>query len=312
MPDELISATGDPLPPNPGDPINPEGDLGGNPSPATDIPGKDEPDPGAGDEDEGFIEKDGVKYYKSFDKHPEWRDLQDTRKSVKGILADNGYNDMSELIADLQAGNSLAELLGTKDAGYVQELTDKATKWEKAEEYWAEQEALKLREGETKEETIERLEKSLRSERDARQEDRHGFEEMRATEEKLRAFNGDMSYMVEKSELGDTAKNILKLHLGVDNPMDDVDIGDRKSVRETAHTMIQQFADFIKAERQAAVDEYVKGRSSITPTPKPGSGNIPAVNDKRIDVKGKRPDEALDAANSVITEALTKMWKVAS
>jgi len=294
--------------------VNPEG-TGGAPSPTT-TPGENEPGSGAGDhgtEIPEFIEKDGQKFYRSFDAHPKWRELQDTNKAVRGILEEKGYNDISDLVSDLNDGATLAELLGTRDAAKVQEQLDKAKRWEEAEEYWAEQEEAKLREGETKDETLARYEKQLKEERAARQNDRQQFEEDRATEEQLARFNHDLTSVVDRmDDLSDNAKAVLKLHLGVNNPMDELDITDRKGVRDTAQSMATVFSDLIKAERQNAVDAYVRGQSTIVPTPPAGAGaggGSGSVSNKAVEVKeGMSDEEAFEQANLRLTETLTKMW----
>ena len=96
---------------------------------------------GTSESDLEFIEKDGVKYYRSFDKHPEWRTLKDTKSAIDSILEDHGFTSMEELTEGLKSGLTLAELIGTTDANKVQDILDKAQKWDSAEEYWAEQEA---------------------------------------------------------------------------------------------------------------------------------------------------------------------------
>lgn len=272
-------------------------------TPPTAEPGqKPAADPGAVTD---FVEKDGVKYYRSFDKHPEWRGLKDTKTAVSEILEDNGYADFDELVSDLKTGRSLADLIGTSDANKVQSLLDKAQKWDAAEEYWAEQEAKKLEKGETQEETIARLKKEKQELLDAQRTDRKSREAADNKAYHLSRFNDDVSDLVDSTaDLTDVEKSILKLHLGVDNPMDEVDIADRKAVRTTAKDAIAKFTEFIKGVRQAAVDAYADGKSKITPTPQAAAEQTQVVNPNpsKVDVKGKSMEEAFATANKLLIE----------
>lgn len=301
-------------PGKPGTPPDPNalpGDAGDTP-PAT-PPGEKPPEPPAGTgEVPDFIEKDGVKYYKAFDKHPEWRELKDNKTAIQGILDENGYRNLDELISDLQSGRSLADLLGTNDANTVQSLLDKSAKWDAAEEYWAEQKAKQLEEGETKEETITRLKKEKKELEDARRTDADKFTHTEEARRQIEAFNRDVSDMVDSVDgLTDAEKSVLRLHLGVDNPMDEVTIGDRKAVRSTAQGVISKFTEFVKAVRQSAVDEYVKGQSKIIPTPQPGAEQSPVVTEQRVDVsKTSGMEEAFSTANKLILEQLKGMQGV--
>lgn len=280
---------------------------GGTP-PAADKPGQ-EPSatPGAEPPAEvDFVEKDGVKYYKSFDKHPEWRGLKDGSDALNTILADNDYANADELIADLKTGVSLVSLIGTADANKVQAILDKSQKWDAAEAHWAEEAARKQEKGETDEETIARLKREKQELQEARRQDKLTQEELGQKATQLKQFNTDVSGMVDATEgLNDAEKGVLKLYLGVNNPMDEVNIGDRKAVRATAEGVISKFTEFISGVRQAAIDDYSEGKSEITPTPPPAGDDVPAVNEGKVEVKeGTTVEEAFGQANKILIEQL--------
>jgi len=285
------------------------GDTGKAGTTLPDKSGDIKSDPGADKKVEvpDFIEQSGVKYYKGFDKHPEWRELKDAKTSLQTILDEHGYRSLDELHDDFRAGQSLAELLGSTDANQVQAILDKAQKWDAAEEYWAEKKAKELEKGETQEETIARLKKERKELEDARRKDAEKFTHTDDARRQLENFNRDVGEIVDAaSELTDAEKSVLKLHLGVDNPMDEVNIGDRKAVRSTAQNVISQFTEFVKAVRQNAVDEYTKGQSKIVPTPPAGGGEPPnpaIAGEKKIDVtKYGTMEDAFDAANKLVLE----------
>jgi hypothetical protein len=291
----------------------PENDPGqGGTPPATDTPGQ-EPSatPGAEPgEDQDFIEKDGVKYYRAFDKHPDWRSLKDSQNELSEILEDNGYASLSELVSDLKAGMSVTELLGTADANKVQALLDKSSKWDAAEEFWAEEEARKKEKGESDEDTIARLKNEKRELLNAQKTDKQKREEQAVKQGHLDRYDADVSSLVDETDLADAEKSILKLHLGVSNPMDDIDIADRKAVRATAREQISQFSEFVKGIRQAAIDEYSKGKSDLTPTPQPAGDQTPSVQEGKVKVDSNTSvEEAFGEANKIMVEAAEAMVK---
>lgn len=323
MPDEITEgATPDTTPAGdqPGDE-----DLGAksDATPTDTDAGSTPPDPAAGKEDgedtppaepPDFIEQGGVKYYKGFDKHPDWRSMKDTKDAISEVMERHGYLNVEEAIAELDSGKTLLDLLGTSDAGYVQELIDKAKTLDQYEEYWRQQKSLKLEEGETQEETIARLKKEKTELETARRDDAKAFQDSKANDENIKVFNSEISNLVSGVEnLSDNARGFLKTHLGVDNPMDEIDIRDKKTVRATAQQLISGFTELLKSERQAAVDEYAKGDSKLTPTPKPeGAGDDASVQKKTgIDAKGKSDEEAFDEANELLTKTLTQMFSAA-
>jgi len=298
------------LPPGEGDPGKvgiPATDLSGEKPPVDPETGKPAEKPPA--EELEFIEKDGVKYYKSFDKHPEWRELKDTKTAMATVLEEHGFNSIEDVVAALQRGNSLADLLGTSDANKVQAILDKADEMDRTKEYWAEKEAERKEKGETDEETIARLKNELKTEKTARRTDATDRETMDSKREQLTTFNKDVGALVDLAEgLGDSEKSMLKLHLGVDNPMDEINIGDRTAVRTTAKDVISNFTDFIKGVRQAAIDDYAAGKSEIVPAVAPTGEEVPAVKKQAVEVKeGTTIEEAVAEANKLVIEQFTNL-----
>jgi hypothetical protein len=283
--------------------------------PATTPPGdKPAADPGDGKPaaEQDFVEVEGVKYYKSFDKHPEWRGMKDGSDTLNQILEDNGYASQDELISDLNTGVSLASLIGTTDANKVQAILDKAQKWDAAEVHWAEEAARKQEKGETDEETIARLKREKQELQEARRQDKVGQEELDRKATELRTFNSDVSTIVDATEgLTSAEKTVLKLHLGVDNPMDDINIGDRKLVRATAQTAISKFQEFIKGVRQAAIDEYSDGKSDLVPAPTPEGDQTPTVETEKVKVdENTSIEEAFAESNKLLIEQLNASKEV--
>ncbi len=266
------------------------------------------PDPAAGKEDpttpkkedpKGFVEVGGKRYYASFDKHPEWDGMRASKTATNKILEEHGYSSMPELLVDLKSGLDIKALLGDADA---QTLIDNSQKWTAAEEVWAEQDAVKLEEGETQDETVKRLKdenKQIKESQKRETTDRQALEDGKNT---ITRYDTDVSTVVEASEgLTDNEKLTLKTLLGVKNPMDDVDISDAKAIRLAAKDGADKFKTFLADVKQGAIDEYSEGKSKMVPIGKSGADDVVAVDPTKIDTS-KGVDESFSQANKLLVE----------
>lgn len=278
-----------------------------------DSPGSDD-DKGAA-EDKGGVEGkdyvvvDGKRYYSSFDTHPEWRELKDARDGFNDLLEQHGYRSKEELISDLESGVDLKSVIGERDAN---ELVEAANKWAMAEEYWAEQEAKQQHEGESDEEKAARLERENAELKKAQREEKLRAEEIRESQAALKTFASEVDVAIEDAKLGKDAAEIARLYFGVNNPMDAVDVTNKKSMRLAINDGMKKFGTFVEAIKQAAIDEYADGKSDITPLPKDkgGGSNKPPVTGRAFELKeGETAEQGIMRANQQLIETLNKMGK---
>jgi len=240
-------------------------------SPADEEAEGDEPE---ADDDESAEPKKPAPY----DKDPKWKRARAAEKALNDLLGKSGYESTEELLADLQEGKSLKELVGDRDAKRIVEQANKLDEYEKI---WAADRERQQRENESPEETIERLEGKLKeqSESQARQlaDQREASDAAKAIE----AFTGTVTKVVNATEgLSEHGKTLAKQILSIENPIIDIDITDAKAVRDTAAKMMADLSNTIKAIeknaidrvrdqiRQDAINEYADGKSKIVPTKK--------------------------------------------
>jgi hypothetical protein len=262
---------------------------------------------GAGNEDvteKDFIEIEGKKYYRSFDSHPEWQELKTARDSFNDLLGKNGYKDADELMADLQTGVNLQNIVGDRNA---EELVEAANKWAQAEEYWAEQEARQQHQGESAEDRAVRLERENAELKKTRQAEKERLVAQKESEAALQKFGNEVNSAIDEAKLGSDEANIAKLFLGVDNPMDNVDVSDKRAMRVAINKGMKQFTGFVQAIKQAAIDEYATGQSKITPIAKGEGADTSIKSEAKFTVKeGETAEAAMGRANSELIEAIMK------
>ena len=262
-----------------------------------------EGDKGAAEGVEGvdFVTKDGKKFYSGFDKHPDWREMKDGQGELQGILEKNGFKDGAELTAALESGQSLQEILGDQDAATVIEASNN---WNKAEDFWAEQEAAKLKEGETEPETVTRLETEIATLKEQRKMETARNAEVKSTKDALQVFDSEVASTVDGEKLSESEAKLAKLFLGMDNPMDDVDIKSKTAVRQAVGSNLKAFKTLLTSVKQAAVDGYVSGKSEIIPV-STEVGAAPIDTGKRFTVgKDESTEQALARANTMLVDYL--------
>jgi hypothetical protein len=138
---------------------------------------------------------------------------------------------------------------------------------------------------------------------------------MEASQKLIEQYNSDVNTIVGQLEtpLADNERGMLNTLLGVNNPLNDLDISDRAAVRQTARTLATQFSEFINSVKQQTVDEYASGKSRFTVS-KPGA--TPPVGDQNQNRSDTPPvnknqskgtvDEVFGSAERELAEILLK------
>ena len=204
-----------------------------------------------------------------YDQDPKWIKARAAEKKFDDILEKHGLDSAEDLDDLVASGSSISEILGARDAKTLIEIIKQNQKdaeyLKEVKAYWAEQEALKQKDELTPEQRAEMSESKLKA-----YEKEQADKKAKATEEEsiktaLDNYSEQVDKAVESSGFEDDEAVIAKLFLGVDNPFNEVDITDKKAVRETAKTNAAKFKTFLDNVRQKAVDEYSKGKSKIVP-----------------------------------------------
>jgi len=196
--------------------------------------------------------------------------ISEAQDRVQDILDKYGYDSIEELEADHDSLKELQDTIGKHDAN---KLIQDAEYLAKVKEFWAEQDEAKKRDSETPDETIARLEREKKAteqklkDRDKADAKKREQREQQAQAKKmLKSFNSTVIGEIDNiKDLPKEYKPFLKTFLGVENPMNEINIGVKPEVRKTAKNLIKDFRSF----EQVVIKRYLDGKiemPKITPS----------------------------------------------
>lgn len=195
-------------------------------------------------------------------------------KFIAEVLDEYGLDspeDLKDFISNL---SSLKEELGDYS---LEELKENAQLMEKYQKYWAAEESKKKEEDETPEETIARLKKEKESIAKTLKREKEEQEKASESVKLLNSFNKTVKQAIEKDErLPAEYRPFAAEFLGVDNPINDIDLGDKAGVKRITKSGVKKLMDF----EQVIIKRYLKGK---TDTPKmSSSAETPPTEPKKI------------------------------
>lgn len=181
----------------------------------------------------------------------------DTDFSVEEILDEYGLDsadELKEFIADL---SGMKGKIGENDLDTLIENTKTLQRYQAQ---WAEQEEARKKENESPEETIARLEKEKKDilAKSAKNENRQ--KAAKAAENALAEFSDTVSSVASSAkELPKEYRPFLTEFMGVDNPINEVDITDKAAVRRLTKDGVKKLLAF----EQAVIKRYRAGKTEI-------------------------------------------------
>lgn len=238
-----------------------------------------------------------------YDQDPKWKSARAAEKMLNDLAEKHGI-PMEEIGDMLDAGIELKDIVGNQDA---QKLVEKAQKMDRTEEYWAEQEALQREQDESAEQTTDRVKKenvALKAEMKQKEADQKA---RLKNQQVVRDYENSVNTEVDASDLSPEAKVIARNLLGVDNPIDSIDIDDRGKVKTAVGQGIENVGKFIAQIEQNAIDKYAAGKSEITPIPKTQTSVKTAAVEKKPGNPNASLEESFAEAGEQVKAALRKM-----
>jgi len=230
-------------------------------------PGKGQPGASPTPDEHGILkDKDGKPL--PWDQQPKWKSARETEKKVQGIMEANGFESFDDLVEHIQLGKTLKGKVGDVDA--LEKTLAKAATLEKYEKYWAEQKEKQLRETETPEERADRLERELKEVKGKQDADKKAKEAETAAQKAIKEYDAEVTTLL--SELPKDQKAFLSEFLGVGNPINDIDITDKKAVKK----VVADGRKKLEAFQQATIKAYLAGKLEIPDIGTSGGGAKPA------------------------------------
>jgi hypothetical protein len=225
-----------------------------------------------------------------YDKQPKWVAARAAEKKLNDLLKANDLTDPDDLLDLVQRGKTVKGKLA--DLNQLDGLIEKATKLDKYEAYWKEQEELQKRQGEDPDQTIKRLEGKLNERERAEARRRAETEHVENTKRAISAYETEVHSLIGEIEVPKEQRAFVAEFFGVGNPCNDIDITDRKAVKKLV-------ADGLKKKEaydQAVIKAYLESKKGI-----------PAVTSTAgTSADGTKPKIMLKDARKIFLETMQK------
>lgn len=176
---------------------------------------------------------------------------------MEDLLDEYGLENAEDLKDFISNLSDVAEKLQGED---IDDLLDNKALMVRYQQQWAAKEAATLEEKETPEETIARLkkEKQEMAQDAARQRSKQAQAE--EAQRLLGSFNNTVHKTIRSiKEVPKEYRNFLSLFMGVDNPINDVDLADRGKVIDLTKKSAKMLMDF----EQAVIKRYLAGKAKV-------------------------------------------------
>lgn len=216
-----------------------------------------------------------------FDKDPRWKSARLAEKKLQDLLKANELEDADDLQDLIRHGKAVKGKI--KDLNDLDNIIKDAEEIRSYKPIWKKQEEERKRGQETEAETIARLERELHK-RDSEVQ-RREMERKQADEAKraINFFDGEVSNLIGELEVPKEQKAFTLKFFGVGNPVNDIDITDKKAIKR----LIEEGNKDLENFKQSVIKEYLDGK---TATPKAGSTSTgPSEENKpRLNLKTAR------------------------
>lgn len=246
-------------------------------------------------------EKEPTEKAAPYDQDPKWLEARAAQKSFDEILVKAGVDTKEELGNLLDTGMVLQEIVGERDAKQLIEDANTLTAYQKI---WKEQDRAKAEESLDPDERADKYKQELndyKSEQDAKET---ASKQVASSKQAIVDFDDRVGSSVDKQEFAEGMAEFTKTFLGVKNPFNEVDIFDKKAVTAMANEGIDKVKAFVKVVQQQAIDDYVAGKSEITPISKTEAPDQTTVV-KKVLPDDASPDQVFAAARDELLEKLT-------
>lgn len=218
--------------------------------------------------------------------------------TIDELLDKYGLSTKQELDEFLSKSTKVMSRLGDADPDELVRDSETLKKYRKE---WAKEERSKAKEGETPEQTIARLEAEL---------DEREYKFSKASRERERAeqakqnldgFFGFVSASIDQmKDIEAPLKPVVAAIMGVGNPVNDIDIKDRKAAKRV---LTEYAVKVAKTAQEALIKSYRTGKDQIPVVPPPGD-SAPAT----TTVDGQGPKN-LTEARRIASQSLTALLR---
>lgn len=188
----------------------------------------------------------------------------ETSKEIEAILDKYGLESPDELKDFLDNLATVREKLAGED---LEEILQNHKEMQKFRREWARAQREKLKEQETPEQTIERLERELAAIESERAKSAKEQKRAESAKRAVEAYYRTVRQAIQADEsIPEDYRPFVEAIMGVESPVNDIDIEDRAAVRKAWKTWGAKLA---KDFEQAVIRRYRAGKAEIPKVPPP-------------------------------------------
>jgi hypothetical protein len=221
---------------------------------------------------------------KPWNKDPRFKEDNETfkiGKSMKALMDANNLKSFDDLTELLDSGKKVH---GKQvDLDRIEEAFEDSKKLKSYELVWKQQEEERRRGIETPEQTIARLEDSLKKKEAADKHKEEAQKNQQAAQQALKAYDREVQTLVKEVDAPKEQQAFIAEFFGVGNAFNEIDITDKKAIKR----LVDDGRKKIEAFKQSVIQDYIKGKSGI-PRTSATSGAAPMGDKPKIMLKDAR------------------------
>lgn len=205
-----------------------------------------------------------------YDQDPKWKAARAAEKQLQGLLKANDCDTVDELLELVDLGQAVMTR-GLKP-DQLDQIVEKATTLEKYEAYWKDEEEKRRRSEEQPDQTLQRVEREKKALEQRQRDDDNRKKLAEHAKMAAEAYDGEVKKIVDLTEsVPEAERPFFYQFFGVDNPASQIDITDRKAVRQTVKDGLKILEDF----KQSIIKNYLASKGELPRVPGPGGSPTP-------------------------------------
>lgn len=214
-----------------------------------------------------------------YDQDPKWKKARAAEAKLQALKEKYGVLEDDEIDRMLESHKELKAKIGDRNPD---ELLQAETIAKQIRADKLRTDAEKARTEGSPDEYIAKLEKQVqqlqesitedKQTRQAREESQRILQEYTSTADKI------IDVMTEDAPVSQDERGFLRLLMGIDNPINQMDLMDKPTLQKEMRTNIGKFTKYLQTVKAKAVEDYVAGKKPVVPDsaagPAPGAQNI--------------------------------------
>lgn len=197
-----------------------------------------------------------------YDQDPKWKAARAAEKQLQDLLKANDCDTVEELLELVDLGQAV--LTRGLKPDQLDQMVEKAKTLDKYEAYWKDEEEKRRRSEETPDQTLQRLEGEKKTLEQRQREDTDRKKMAEHARMAAEAYDSEVKKIIDLAEaVPEAERPFFYQFFGVGNPASQIDITDRKVVRQTVKDGLKILEDF----KQSIIKNYLASKGELPRVP---------------------------------------------